>query len=828
MGVYKKFGIFSAIVILVILSFLCGEGCKRGLGIEEIESGLKLKLLNPSPYVVGLVDTLRLIWNGVDGIDGVELEIDTTNSFMFPILDTVVKDDTSFLWNIGGWDDSIFYVHVRPLLREGLPILPFGEVLKIIVRNSPPTLLRPDIRDTFSKQSQILLQWRSDYRVDSFRVQVFFVSDIDGVKIKLKKVKRSPLRTIANKIHSEDTLIIQDTIVKFADSVIIKSSVVGDIYWRVKAINDKESEWSKPDRFYVVYTIPTLVYPRNGEDLDNNTFIDNVRFVVSNVNKYIDTVGIKIYRDSMLINLVDSFSAKDTAFSWSPKTGGKLYWIACVDACSKADSFVLNGGKVFITEPSFDTVYMGFGDSIRLCWTSIYGASNYKVEFSNSSDFSYVLYDTTVSHPDTEIVVVYGSFLSTAGISVFARVRAEKSSEYYGEWSDEKAYFLQGSRPIILNPVCGDTFLYPENLPIVWRKIDGATKYKLSILSSCMELLFDTLVVSDTLCRISWMWGEGEYFITLRASNGIFWGAFEDTVSVQIEYPVPEILSPSDGDTLEGFMDSLLLRWSGISNNRKRYIVLVSQNQDFTTVDSIVSDTNVLYWTVKYGPVFFWRVKTCINDRCSRYSKAAKITLTGDIPQPIHLEDTVGFLDSLQLSWLPVKTGRKYILEVSTTPGFSSPYVSDTVLNNTNKTVLLEKDGYTYWRVKACMENIPDYCGIWSNTDSFKVLAPVSLMLFPKGDTIEAGDNINIIWQSSGAPGYILYTCFDSICNTVYSLESVNDTVFVWHSPDFGTPGSVIFYFRVKGKNAIYASNFSPNYSKVVVQKSKTKKEKGK
>jgi hypothetical protein len=138
----------------------------------------------------------------------------------------------------------------------------------------------------------------------------------------------------------------------------------------------------------------------------------------------------------------------------------------------------------------------------------------------------------------------------------------------------------------------------------------------------------------------------------------------------------------------------------------------------------------------------------------------------------------------------------KYVIQVDTTTGFSSPVFIDT-LTSTSTNTILNEDIY-YWRVRAF--DLAGNEGPFSSTENFGVdVTPPSTvsLVSPDDNSYVNTSTINFTWNQaddnlSGVDYYVLQYALDSGFSTGLVETTTVDTTFTANLPD------TIYYWHVK------------------------------
>jgi photosystem II stability/assembly factor-like uncharacterized protein len=199
---------------------------------------------------------------------------------------------------------------------------------------------------------------------------------------------------------------------------------------------------------------------------------------------------------------------------------------------------------------------------------------------------------------------------------------------------------------------------------------------------------------------------------------------------------VPTLISPKMNEIGTPLTPTFI--WSNVAKG-DIFEMQISEDIDFSTIkESIIlrDTTRQSYYSLNYNTLYFWRVRTKLNNALGRWSNTFAFTT---IVQPPQLISPSNNSVALQLRptfvWSKVTDATGYILQVSKSNNFSPlvfektfTKVTDTSYSVTND---LEYGTTYYWRVLAKVGNAQSE---WSEVWKFKTkIQPVKLRYPPNG-----------------------------------------------------------------------------------------------
>ncbi len=222
-------------------------------------------------------------------------------------------------------------------------------------------------------------------------------------------------------------------------------------YWHVK-ISDAIHGWSKIRSFRVEFPLqlppPDLILPS-----DRYTIVDSdtVRFVWHSIQEATE-YEIQISRNQAFSQLVASETLSDTEFSWAVTDTGWFWWrVRAMTGSLSSDwsngySFKVEFTEFVALPPRLifpiDTALF-FQTSIRFVWSSVEGASRYRLQVSTDSCFSELVHDTVIAH-DTMYI-----WTPPQNETFWWRVKSMKS-RFESRWSEPVKFSMT---PYILSTI---------------------------------------------------------------------------------------------------------------------------------------------------------------------------------------------------------------------------------------------------------------------------------------------------------------------------------------------------------------------------------------
>ncbi len=672
--------------IVVLLLFIL-YGCTHS--VDVIEKALNLKFARGAGRY-GFVDTVVLRWQRGEDIKGYEIRIDTTPDFKTKIQEGFTRDTFYIFYPIRG-KALTYYAEFRPILDKS-DDLPFVDSISFKIDTSLPRLIYPGVSDTFLVGERIFFRWKSDYAIKKIIIEIATVS------VSKKRVRRKMglihLPGLKPKSYKGDTVIIYEDTISDADSLSFIIPPYPLLMWRVKVVNDFESKWTPWSRFYVQVKVPSLIYPRDSEDVDRSGFVESVKFIFHPVpaeKPVIYSLYISQFPDGY--EYLDSVITTDTMVTWPVRKGGVLYWKVCTEGgCSGVRSFILDGGKSYLVSP--DTFINGFSTYVNFQWRDIPGAHSYRLRVGYDPGFSFALVDTFLSSSSFRWVV------NASLDDIYAQVKPI-GVKYEGQWSEVKHIIPTGVAPIVIKPRENEEFLYPDTIQVIYSSIQGASEYTLRVLDSNLNVV-NEIQSQDTEISLSILHMRGKYYVKVRGETPYFKGPYSAPSGFYILNPAPVPIFPFGNLIWNACY--VYISWHSIQKRDVEYQLQVALDPFFsaTIVDTLLTDT-VLSFSVPDTGVFYWRVRGRLaEDVFTDWSGIKKFKIIAPIEviyRPFQ-NDTIEAGDTLKISVRSFENAYEYqaiaCLDMECSEVEYNTTSSDTLLILT-----LNTTGIRYLRAKA-------------------------------------------------------------------------------------------------------------------------------
>ncbi len=353
-----------------------------------------------------------------------------------------------------------------------------------------------------------------------------------------------------------------------------------------------------------------------------------------------------------------------------------------------------------------------------------------------------------------------------------------------------------------------------------WAASPGAIQYELQVCPSagCANPWYDGLTYNTYFAPRTGPIADGPWYWRVRAYDSTGWGEFSPSYSFTKSWLnngslAPTLLSPTDGQTVE-FFDDTIFSWTPVTGTAY-YFFQVATNSDFTNIiysHSTIKPTHTPAVRFSRG-LYYWRVIT-VDQGGNQASPSQPFDFYMEyLQQPTLLAPDDYSIQSFtpEFRWTAVRSAMDYRLQVSTVQDFSTVDM-DIWTPNTRYTpaINLQNDKEYYWRVAA--RDTSNTVGPWvpalPQLRRFTMqwhLVPT--LLTPTDNYIHEGNPVFRWTPSAGAKQYKLELCLDDTCSNVKWAALSNDPR--WDHLDWGLiePGRP-YYWRVRAEDP--RSNVTP------------------
>lgn len=758
-------------------------------------------LLAPANGATGQVLPLRLYWSPVAGATGYVLQLARVADFSVVVLTKEGLTATS-IEVPGLLAGTTYYWRVRAYSQTSASTVPsqgpWSTVWSFATAAAPvlaaPTLLAP-ASGTTGVLPPVTVSWSAVANAAGYTVQV------------------STSAVFATTVQAI-TLSTTATTAKI-------TGLVGSTtyYWRVRAyVTGASGPWSTAWSFTTAViptlTAPVLTVPANGA---TNVALPphpawhavaNAATYQIQVARVADFSALALNKEGLTATTVELPGLlAGTTYYWRVRASAP----GVIGPWSDGWSFVTAQALVLGTPTLLAPANGAQGVALPpvVSWTAITGAQAYVLQVATTSDFA-----TVVTRTATVTSIELPGLLNNT--TYYWRVRAYGSG-VYGAFSAYRSFTTAPDStfgiPTLLSPTNGATNIaLPPHL--TWTAVTGATGYVVQIarvpdfsaVILTKEGLTSTAIdVPGLLLGTTYYWRVRAYAVatdTSPAIQGLWCTPWSFSTLPAPELLAPVLTAPTNGATAVALPPHF--SWQAVTN-ATGYLVQVSTSSDFATVaasrtgtGTTVEITGLLGLTT-----YYWRVKAYVTGAYSPWSTVWSFT-TAEAPvlvAPTLLapaNQSLGVALPPVVSWAAVTGVPVYVVEVSTTDGFTTLTLNKSVIGATSMQLVgLALRTKYYWRVKAYANGaFGPYSAVWSFTTGDAPVLAAPVLTAPANGATGVALPPHVYWNAvTGANGYVVQVAAVADFSTVVlTKEGLTTTTAELAGLQAGTK----YYWRVR------------------------------
>lgn len=394
-------------------------------------------------------------------------------------------------------------------------------------------------------------------------------------------------------------------------------------FWRVRASNEIGfSPWSDIWSFTTKEIIkapsaPTLLGPEN-----SSVGLTGTITLKWSKPKNAEVYRVQIAKDAEFTRKqFDLYNIPTETFDINNlEAGTTFYWR--VNASNEGGSSDFSESWKFETLKGPDTPKLvspadgqsNMDTNIQLEWESVLGADAYRLQVSNTRDFSVRQIDQANITDN-----LFNLQNLEEGKTYFWRVRASNkagSSVYSNIWSFTTKISLSApTSPELLSPIQSAT-VNSSSVTFEWKPVNTAEKYDIQVSkfsNFSQQIVFNDNAVTHNKITLTSLEADQVYFWRVRAINTAGSGPYSAVWLVKTE-PLPPLATPllvSPGNGIMLDTTSVLFNWEMVSG-AENYQLEVSKDSTFKEglmQFKEIFDNNYILDSLNSGEKYFWRVQ---------------------------------------------------------------------------------------------------------------------------------------------------------------------------------------------------------------------------
>ena len=669
----------------------------------------KVNLIGPDDREKDIVLTPFLVWSRSIGSSRYQLEL--SNSGTFPVGSTavyLVENDTTYqvpklqqglvyFWRVTG-------INEHQVLGETSVSRSFTTI-NAPTLTSAPSLISP-VNNSDSLSSTVTLSWQAISGATKYRIQLS--RDLDFMQLILdnKNVTASQLQV--------DNLLPSET-----------------YYWRVTAINQAgDGPWSSKWSFstnVIIPAPPSLLLPSNA-----SVKVSLPPVLHWNTVQGAESYQIQVSTQSNLTESTPILSSNSNSITITTATHRTPYYWR-VRAVNKAGVSEWSAAWVFttitnvaeqVTLVSPTDLARNIPQTILLQWAPLNQVRSYRLQLSETVNFS----SNVVT--DAQIDTTF-----------FTQVRLKGGKNYYwrvaalndagqGPWSAVRSFLTIPSKPsppVLVFPANSNQFIVkPDSL--VWRVIGIVDTYRIQ-LSKNQEFEFDEDYLFDLdnittskldflALNISKLESNTTYYWRVRAQNTTGISEWSPVWSFKTNPSKPtkvQLIDPADKKLVDN-IQNLIFKWAPAESALFYEIDISGSNQfigDFLPIIRLTEQSYNIPTQTPPSPnkTYYWRVRAGnefnAGDQFGDWSEVRTFLTKPNPPDSVKLTSPFSGIANARrkqvLRWETQSLVTKYVIEISTSPTFSSTIKRDSLSSNLDSLEVFfpNFNQKYYWRVQA-------------------------------------------------------------------------------------------------------------------------------
>jgi photosystem II stability/assembly factor-like uncharacterized protein/fibronectin type 3 domain-containing protein/sugar lactone lactonase YvrE len=748
---------------------------------------------SPDSGATGQPLTAHIVWRSAARAERYHVQLSTSSSFASTLVNDSTLTDTVRALS-GLTNDVSYYWRVRAMNTGGASAYsPTWTFRTVVALPDVPSLDTP-ADSVIDQPVTLTFSWNAALRASTYRLEI-----------------------------STDAAF---TSLAYVDSTLTSTSKgVGPLafntryFWRVRAQNaGGSSAYSDVRTFRTIIeapAVPVHVSPdttsTNVPTLASLTWRSSARASSYRLQvSLFQNFGVTVIDQAGLADTVQTVGplSNDTTYYWrvsATNAGGS----SAFSAPWRFRTIVAAPNAPSLASPLDGTVDQPVG--MTFSWSSVSGATSYRLEVSTSADFSTLFFvDSTITGTSRNVTLNYLT-------EYFWRVRAQNAGgagPYASAW--KFVTIIQAPTvPVQVSPDSGSTG-HPTTVQLAWRRAPRASSYQVqvSLISNFSTTVANVAGVTDTTLSVGPLQNDTEYFWRVNASNNggttansPIW-RFRTIVAVP---DAPTLVSPASGAGDQPV--TVNFAWNAAAR-AELYHLEVSTQPTFSPlvfVDSMIT-TTTRQVSLSYATTYYWRVRARNAGGQGPYSLTQGFSTIMQMPGvPVLIapdSGSTGIAQNVLLQWHASPRAATYQVQVSAVSNFSTtitnlPAHLDTLLS----VGPLANDTDYFWRVSA---SNPGGTSAFSPTWRFRtiVAAPaVPSLVSPADNALDLPTAVTLVWSAAArATSYRLQLSTDATFATgVQEFAGVTTTSQALN----GLAHNTIYYWRVQAENAGGVSGYS-------------------
>lgn len=495
-----------------------------------------------------------------------------------------------------------------------------------------------------------------------------------------------------------------------------------------------------------------------------------------------DTLSNFIFNKTYFCRIMADYAGCKTP--WSPITRFRTQYDKPINLVPKTDTFCIP-------------------ISMRFKWDAVSGATKYRLQLSEFSDFSKLTLDSQ------NIDINYLNYnLPKGNQRYYWRVKAADVLNT-GDWSDVNVLNSAVFYATKLLPANNNSTL-PVSITFKWTKPDPSSYERIQVSDDITfgKILFDVKNINKDTLVLKMPNFFKKFYWRVSSNLGTCFSSWSDIWSFSTVLLPPKPIYPANNAT--GLSQNITFEWSA-SEGGTTYEFNLATDLAFTNIfwgSQGIPGTKVYVPNLDNSVTYYWRTRVTNSEGTSVWSQTykfrtgIKLLETPFLVAPLNGSEK-NPVTKVTAKWDTVPAAKKYIFQLDVTQNFIKPIinVSDVLVPSFDITSLNYNTIY-YWRVKAVNDTTAsDWSPIWSFSTLLQIPTDPAVLTKPTNNANGVAIDQTLEWDKvARAENYDLQIATDDVFSqaNMFLIDTIviNNNRYVSNLKNLET-----YYWKVRGKN---------------------------
>lgn len=750
---------------------------------SELKSQPAVNLINPPAAASCVNVSCTFTWNATGGtILNYELQVSSSSSFTSFVVDQPGLNSATFTATLPS-NNQIYFWRVIGYFQGGNQAT--SPTRQLITKDAPPSQITP-VNNLNCVNNNTTFQWQNIVGTQDYILQVSTSNTFLPPYLVLN-VDTLSSNTFTAQMPTQNT----------------------DYYWRIKASMSVscQTDWSPVWKFTTGPNPPAPATPALGAKgiTFNPLLYWNVSTGASSYSLEVDddpnfaqplivsTAGLTSTTYSL--NLPSVYNRQ---YYWHVK----CFYPSCVSDWSTTFNFKTAYEPAVLVQPADGSKCIDL--SSTFIWNPVPGASQYRLQVSDTSDFSRLIVNKAQIDAPFDIVS-----LTSQLKTYYWRVRGEDINNT-GIWSSSASFTTTISPTTLQFPDSGLVGM-PLKFNFVWKEDFPGALYKLQVSTNSdflQPLTIDVTNLPDPNYTANLPSNNKEYFWRVATIYTGCTSSWSKKYSFKTIIAPPKLMSPVDSAANVSLKPVFV--WLP-SEGAYSFEINVSTDATFTNIiqgkRGIAADRIQFLEELPVGTKLWWRARAANNDGTSVWSEVF-VFMTGgqgaDVPILVSpVNNSIKVAVPVNLVWQPSSGVKTYHVQVSKNENFLGFILNSATIANSSTTVtgLAHYTNY-YWRVSAINDSGESkWSTVWKFRTTALIPADPPLLWTPVDNVKNTPVDLIFSWYPvGGAEGYHLQVSKDGNF-TQYPFVVDDSIIYVTSEKVYDFSYDTPYYWRVLGWN---------------------------